>query len=63
MGRPASKGAHKLARGYLPCETYSAHWIADPGFRQAIADYLERERHYVREDGAELAAHAPFRKA
>ena len=58
-----AQGSHKLARGYLPCETYSAHWIADPGFRQAIADYLERERHYVREDGAELAAHAPFRKA
>ena len=39
-----AQGAHKLARGYLPVQTYSAHWIRDPGLRRAIADYLKRER-------------------
>jgi predicted N-acyltransferase len=57
-----AQGGHKLARGYLPNETMSAHWIADPGFRAAVADYLERERHYVREDGTDLGSHGPFRK-
>ena len=39
-----AQGAHKLARGYLPVPTYSAHWIRDPGLRRAVADYLRRER-------------------
>ncbi len=39
-----AQGGHKLARGYLPAETYSAHYIADPGLRRAVADYLARER-------------------
>ena len=42
--------------------TYSAHYIADPGLRRAIADYLKRERAYVEAAGEELAAAAPFRK-
>ncbi|MBS7541444.1 GNAT family N-acetyltransferase, partial [Ancylobacter lacus] len=42
-----AQGEHKLARGYLPVTTRSAHWIADPGLRQAVADYLQRERVYV----------------
>jgi predicted N-acyltransferase len=57
-----AQGEHKLARGYLPVTTYSAHYIADPGLRRAIADYLERERAYVEAAGEELAAAAPFRK-
>ena len=39
-----AQGEHKLARGYLPVTTYSAHYIAHPGLRRAVADYLERER-------------------
>ena len=39
-----AQGEHKLARGYAPSTTYSVHWIAHPGLRDAIADYLERER-------------------
>src|SRR6267378_2245943 len=58
-----AQGEHKLARGYLPQTTYSAHYIADPGLRRAIADYLKRERAYVAEAGRELAEAAPFRKA
>jgi predicted N-acyltransferase len=57
-----AQGEHKLSRGYLPKTTYSAHYIADPGLRRAIADYLKRERAYVEADVAELGAYAPFRK-
>jgi predicted N-acyltransferase len=57
-----AQGEHKIARGYLPSTTYSAHYIADPGLRRAIADYLKRERAYVAAAGAELATFAPFRK-
>jgi predicted N-acyltransferase len=57
-----AQGEHKLARGYLPVTTHSAHFIANPGLRRAIADYLTRERAYVEAAGQELAAAAPFRK-
>ncbi|QIG92574.1 GNAT family N-acetyltransferase [Bradyrhizobium sp. 6(2017)] len=57
-----AQGEHKLARGYLPQITHSAHYIADPGLRKAIADYLKRERDYVAEVGRELAEAGPFRK-
>jgi len=57
-----AQGEHKLARGYLPTSTYSAHFIADPSLRRAIADYLKRERAYVDAAGKELAEYAPFRK-
>jgi len=57
-----AQGEHKLARGYLPVTTHSAHFIADPGLRRAVADYLVRERAYVEAAGQELAAAAPFRK-
>jgi predicted N-acyltransferase len=57
-----AQGEHKLARGYLPQTTYSAHFIANPGLRRAVAEYLARERAYVEAAGEELAAAAPFRK-
>jgi uncharacterized protein len=57
-----AQGEHKIARGYLPTLTYSAHYIVDPALRRAIAEYLTRERAYVQEAGEELAEHAPFRK-
>lgn len=57
-----AQGGHKIARGYEPVETVSAHWIADPGFRAAIADFLERERAGVRQDQLYLGARTPFRK-
>ncbi|MDP9139037.1 MAG: GNAT family N-acetyltransferase, partial [Pseudomonadota bacterium] len=58
-----AQGEHKLARGYLPTKTYSAHYIVDPALRRAIGDYLRRERKYVDAAAEELAEHAPFRKA
>jgi len=57
-----AQGEHKLARGYLPSPTYSAHYIAHAGLRRAIDDYLARERRYVEAAGEELAAAGPFRK-
>lgn len=57
-----AQGAHKLARGYLPIETYSAHYIADPGLRRAVADYLQRERRAVAQEAALLATETPYRR-
>jgi hypothetical protein len=57
-----AQGEHKIARGYLPQTTYSAHYIADSGLRRAIADYLKRERAYIAEAGRELAELGPFRR-
>ncbi|XHC11495.1 GNAT family N-acetyltransferase [Labrenzia sp. ac12] len=57
-----AQGAHKLARGYLPTTTYSAHWIAHEGLHQAVADFLEHERLAVERENEALAEHAPFRK-
>jgi uncharacterized protein len=57
-----AQGEHKIARGYMPKTTFSAHYIADPALRRAIADYLNRERAYVAAAGAELAAAGPYRQ-
>lgn len=57
-----AQGAHKLLRGYMPKPTYSAHYIAHPGLRRAVGDYLEREREAVAENIEELAEHGPYRK-
>ena len=57
-----AQGEHKIARGYLPQTTYSAHYIADPGFRRAVADYLKHERAHVAEAVRELTEAGPFRK-
>jgi predicted N-acyltransferase len=57
-----AQGEHKLARGYLPVPTWSAHFIADPGFRSAIADFLERETAAVEREQEFLGELAPFRR-
>src|SRR6202008_2318516 len=57
-----AQGTHKLARGYLPVPTYSAHWIAEPHFRAAVARYLEAERRAVNAGIEELTTFAPFRR-
>lgn len=56
-----AQGLHKLARGYLPTETYSAHWMRDPGFHDAVADYLKAETKQVEAEINYLAGHSPFR--
>jgi predicted N-acyltransferase len=58
-----AQGEHKLARGYAPVTTYSAHDIADPRLRRAIADYLEQERAQISRAIDVYADHAPFRKS
>ena len=57
-----AQGEHKLARGYLPTPVHSLHWIADPGFRGAIADYLAQERRAVDEEIEVLTQYGPFRR-
>jgi predicted N-acyltransferase len=57
-----AQGGHKLARGYLPVQTYSAHYIPNPGLRRAVADYLARERLAVAHEAALLTEESPFRR-
>jgi predicted N-acyltransferase len=57
-----AQGEHKLARGYLPVTTYSAHWIRDRGFRDAVARFLVAERAAVADAAEEYAHAAPYRK-
>ncbi|HEX8192275.1 MAG TPA: GNAT family N-acetyltransferase [Allosphingosinicella sp.] len=57
-----AQGSHKLSRGYRPVPTFSAHYLADPRLRAAVADYLEREREAVAEEIEALRALTPFRK-
>jgi hypothetical protein len=56
-----AQGEHKLARGYLPVATYSAHYILDERLSRAVADYVERERDHVFEVNRELAEAGPYR--
>lgn len=57
-----AQGEHKLARGYVPTTTRSAHFILDPGFRTAVERYLVRERREVEAVQEILADHAPYRR-
>jgi uncharacterized protein len=57
-----AQGEHKLARGYVPVPTWSAHYIPDAGFRSAIADFVARERRAVQENMAFLGEMTPFKK-
>jgi len=58
-----AQGEHKLARGYVPVPTWSAHHIPDPNFRRAIADFLTREREGVAADAAYLEELTPFKRS
>jgi len=57
-----AQGGHKLARGYEPVQTWSAHYIVHPGFRSAVAEFLDRERAGVAADQNYLAQRSPFRQ-
>ena len=57
-----TQGPHKIQRGYLPQRTYSAHWIRDQGFRDAVADYLDRERRAEAGESDALSELSPFRR-
>ncbi|MGH7056570.1 MAG: GNAT family N-acetyltransferase [Acetobacteraceae bacterium] len=58
-----AQGQHKIQRGYLPEKTYSAHWIAHPGLRRAVADFLESERQEIACEMAALGELSPYRDA
>lgn len=57
-----AQGGHKLARGYKPVTTRSAHWIAHSGFRAAVEDFLDRERRAVNAEMDYLQTRTPFKK-
>jgi predicted N-acyltransferase len=57
-----AQGEHKLARGYAPEPTYSAHWIAHQGLRNAVKRFLDQERPAVADEITELDEHTPFKK-
>ena len=57
-----AQGEHKLARGYEPVVTHSAHWLTHPGLMQGVEDYLVRERAAVEHEVDILAKHTPFKK-
>jgi predicted N-acyltransferase len=57
-----AQGEHKLARGYLPVQIHSLHWIADENFSHAIENYLISERRAVDEDIEVMTSYGPFRK-
>ncbi len=58
-----AQGEHKLARGLLPVGTQSAHWLAHPDFRDAVADYLAREGPAIAGYAEDLRAHQPYRRS
>ena len=59
---PGAQGEHKLARGFLPTQVRSRHWIADPGFRAPLAEWCAQERASVQDYFRELQSHSPFRE-
>jgi predicted N-acyltransferase len=58
---PGAQGEHKIARGFMPTPTWSAHWIEQPQFRQAIGNFLEHETLGMRRYIEELTSHSPYR--
>jgi uncharacterized protein len=59
---PGTQGEHKVARGFEPVYTRSAHWIADPRFRRAIGEYLSQERATIDQYVGSVLEHTPFRR-
>jgi len=60
---PGTQGEHKVARGFEPTVTWSAHWIADPRFRRAIDAYLAEERAAIDQYAASVREHVPFHRS
>lgn len=58
-----AQGDHKIARGYLPTPVHSLHWFGNPGFRDAVAHYLDAERTAVDEEIEILTNYGPFKKS
>lgn len=58
---PGAQGEHKISRGFLPQFTWSAHWLADAGFRRAVERYVRAEAREMEQYADELSGHSPFR--
>jgi predicted N-acyltransferase len=56
-----AQGEHKLARGYAPVITRSAHFIPNPGFRAAVAQFLDSERAAIAQEADWLREGLPYR--
>lgn len=56
-----AQGEHKIQRGYLPVDTYSLHWIADPALAQPVSRFLTQERASLDRDRQYLLEHSPYR--
>jgi predicted N-acyltransferase len=57
-----AQGEHKIGRGYLPVETRSYHYIDDPHFAAAVADFLRREKRAIEAERAALSEYSPFKQ-
>jgi len=58
---PGTQGEHKISRGFVPTQTWSAHWLAQPQFAAAIDEYLDRERAHIDEYIDTGWDHVPYR--
>jgi len=58
-----AQGPHKVQRGYLPRRTFSVHWIADKGFRDAVSDFLKDESRGIEREMSAYGAFSPFKKS
>lgn len=56
-----AQGEHKMARALMPVKTTSAHWLAHPGFADAVARFLEREDAGISNYLDDLRERNPFR--
>ncbi len=59
---PGAQGEHKVGRGFEPVPTWSAHWLANPAFSRAVADYLVHEQKAMEDYMQELSEHLPYKK-
>ena len=59
---PGAQGEHKLSRGFLPTKTWSGHWLAQPGFVDAVKHFLDQESRYINSYQADLMKHSPYRQ-
>jgi predicted N-acyltransferase len=60
---PGAQGEHKLARGFLPTLTQSAHWIKDELFKTPIRDFCKTEQAHIADYRAQMQAHSPYKNS
>lgn len=60
---PGAQGEHKISRGFLPVETWSAHWVADSGFNNAVKHFVTHEQSAMQDYIKELKEHSPYKRS